>query len=72
VPDAAQTTRHLQQSDESVIASLAEATHTSREVVKNLYDEEKAKLHAKAKVKNFIGVLAVRKVKQRLSQRGSI
>jgi hypothetical protein len=69
VPDAVQSTRHFQQSDDWVIASLAEATHTSREVVKNLYLEEKARLSAKATVKNFIDVIAGRRVKQRLTQR---
>lgn len=69
VPDAALLTRHSPQSDETVIASLAKATHTSHEVVKNLYYEEMAKLHAKATVKNFIGVIAGRRVKQRLTQR---
>jgi hypothetical protein len=69
VPDAALSSRNSLQSDESAIASLAKATHTSHEVVKSLYYEEMAKLHAKATVKNFIGVIAGRRVKQRLTQR---
>jgi Protein of unknown function (DUF3562) len=72
VPDTVQTTRHFQQSDDWVIASLVEATHSSHEVVKNLYLEEKAKLTAKATVKNFIDVIAGRRVKQRLNRRSAI
>ncbi|HTC15307.1 MAG TPA: DUF3562 domain-containing protein [Steroidobacteraceae bacterium] len=55
-----------------MIASLARATHTSHEVVKNLYDEEVAKLHAHSTVKNFIGVIAGRRVKQRLTRRAAV
>jgi Protein of unknown function (DUF3562) len=69
VPDAALLSRHSLQADESVIASLAKATHTAHDVVKDLYYEEMAKLNAKATVKNFIGVIAGRRVKQRLAQR---
>lgn len=52
--------------DETTIATLARQTHTSQDVVKNLFYEELAALHASASVKNFIGVIAGRRVKQRL------
>ena len=52
--------------DEAAIAALAKETRTSQDVVKNLYYEELAALHASASVKNFIGVIAGRRVKQRL------
>ena len=72
VPNAALSSRNSLQSEDSVIASLARATHTSHEVVKNLYDEEVAKLHAHSTVKNFIGVIAGRRVKQRLTRRAAV
>jgi hypothetical protein len=52
--------------DETTIATLARQTHTSQDVVKHLFYEELAALHASASVKNFIGVIAGRRVKQRL------
>jgi hypothetical protein len=52
--------------DEATIAALAKETRTSQDVVKNLFYEELAALHASASVKNFIGVIAGRRVKQRL------
>jgi hypothetical protein len=53
-------------SDEATISALAKQTDTAKEVVRHLYDEELAALHAHAKVPNFIGVIAGRRVKQRL------
>jgi hypothetical protein len=53
-------------SDAVAIAALAKQTQTAQEIVKHLYDEEIAVLHAVAAVKNFIGVIAGRRVKQRL------
>lgn len=53
-------------SDEATIANLAHQTDTNRELVRHLYDEEIAALRARATVKNFIGVIAGRRVKQRL------
>ena len=52
--------------DERIVAALADQTHATREVVRQLYDEEVALLHAQATVKNFIGVIAGRRVRQRL------
>ncbi len=53
-------------SGESTVAALAQKTHTPRHVVKRLYDEEIAALRANAKVKNFIDVIAGRRVKHQL------
>ena len=61
--------RKTARADESTIAALAKETHTSHEVVKHIYDEEMAALHANASVKNFIDVIARRRVKQRLLAR---
>ncbi len=52
--------------DEAAIAALARETDTDLEVVRNLYDEEFAVLHARASIKNFIGIIAARRVRERL------
>jgi Protein of unknown function (DUF3562) len=57
----------LPQSDESTIATLARETDTDQAAVKNLYEEEIATLQGTASVKNFIGIIAARRVRQRLS-----
>jgi Protein of unknown function (DUF3562) len=54
------------QPDEVTITTLARQTDTNRELVRHLYDEEIAALRERATVKNFIGVIAGRRVKQRL------
>jgi Protein of unknown function (DUF3562) len=54
------------QADEVTITTLARQTDTNRELVRHLYDEEIAALHERATVKNFIAVIAGRRVKQRL------
>lgn len=52
--------------DEATIAALAEETDTDRSIVKYLYAEELAVLESQASVKNFIGIIAARRVRQRL------
>ena len=54
--------------DEAAVAALARESATSFDRVKTLYEEEVATLVAQAKVKQFIGVLATRRVKQQLRQ----
>ena len=54
--------------DEAAVAALARESSTSFDRVKALYEEEVATLVAQAKVKQFIGVLATRRVKQQLQQ----
>jgi hypothetical protein len=51
---------------ESTTAALAKEMHTSPEVVRDLYQQEVAAVGAAAKVKNLIGVIAGRRLKQRL------
>jgi hypothetical protein len=53
--------------DDATIAALAEETRTDRAVVHSLYQEELAVLEEQASVKNFIGVIAARRVKERLA-----
>jgi hypothetical protein len=53
-------------SDESAVAALAQRTRTPIEIVRHLYDQELAELRSKSTVKNFLGVIASRRVKERL------
>jgi len=46
--------------------ALAEKTHTPVALVKTLYDREVAALEAQARIKNFIAVLASKRVKRDL------
>jgi hypothetical protein len=64
--DAAHARRKSHESDETTITKLAKQTHTDAEVVRHLYEEEIAALHREAAVKGFVGVIAARRVKQRL------
>ena len=52
--------------DAGTIAALAQETATDPAVVQCLYEEEVAVLEAKASIKNFIGVIAARRVRDRL------
>lgn len=52
--------------DEATIAALANQTNTDRSIVKCLYAEELAILESQASIKNFIGIIAARRVRQRL------
>jgi Protein of unknown function (DUF3562) len=49
------------------IKALADETRTDEAVVQGLYEEELAALDAKSSVKNFIGVIAARRVRERLT-----
>jgi len=55
--------------DKATIAALAEETRTDEAVVQSLYAQELAILEAESSIKNFIGVIAARRVKQRLAAR---
>jgi hypothetical protein len=66
VSDALPSPRSRAQADEATIATLAHQTNSNRDLVRDLYDEEIAALREKATVKNFISVIAGRRVKQRL------
>jgi len=50
------------------IAALAEETRTDEAVGQALYAQELAALEAEFSIKNFIGVIAARRVKQRLAR----
>lgn len=52
---------------ETTIAALAQETATDPAVVQCLYQEEVAVLEAKSSIKNFIGVIAARRVRDRLT-----
>ena len=52
--------------DEATIAALAIQTDTDRSIIKRLYAEELAILDSQASVKNFVGIIAARRVRQRL------
>jgi len=56
-------------SDEATITTLSNQTRAHPEVVKDLYREEMRNLESTAKVKNFIGVIAGRRVKARLKRK---
>ena len=53
--------------DEATIAALAMQTDTDRSIVKCLYAEELALLESQASIKNFIGIIAARRVRERLA-----
>jgi hypothetical protein len=53
--------------DEGTIAALAQETATDPAVVQSLYQEEVAVLEAQSSIKNFIGVIAARRVRDRLT-----
>ena len=64
--DASPSTDSSRLADSTTVATLAQETRTSPEVVKDLYQQEVATVGAAAKVRNFIGIIAGRRVKQRL------
>ena len=61
------STHRLPLKHEAAISTLAQETDTDEAVVKCLYDEEIAILQAEASVKNFIGVIAARRVRRRIA-----
>jgi Protein of unknown function (DUF3562) len=66
VSEPAESRRRHSELGEATVAALARRTRTSVEVVKHLYDAEIAELQSTSVVKNFIDVIARRRVKQRL------
>ena len=65
--DAHHKTHAIPSGEDATIAALAEETRTDEAVVHSLYREELAVLEEQASVKNFIGVIAARRVKERLT-----
>jgi hypothetical protein len=58
-------------SDDAMVAAIARETSTASDIVKALYEEEVAALAAAAKVRQFIGVITTKRVKQQLRPIGS-
>ena len=58
-------------SNEAHVSAIARETATSIDLVRTLYDEEVASLAEGATVRQFIGVIATRRVKQQLRAIGS-
>ena len=67
MPQRASSTHGHAPKQEATIATLAHETDTDPAVVKSLYDEEIQKLQAQSIVKNFIGVIAARRVRERIT-----
>ena len=61
------TTHGMPLRDEATITALAQETATDPAVVQCLYQEEVAVLEAASSIKTFIGVIAARRVRERLS-----
>jgi hypothetical protein len=57
--------------NDAVVASIARETATSTDLVRTLYEEEVAALTASATVRQFIGVIATKRVRQQLRSLGS-
>jgi hypothetical protein len=60
-----------QKRDEASVDAIARETETSADVVKVLYEEELQALNSKARVKQFVTVLAMKRVKQQLRDLGA-
>ena len=56
------------QSDARLAESIAQETNTPIEVVKTIYDEEFDAIAASAKITQYVGVIASRRVKLRLQK----
>ena len=67
MPHAGFKTHGMPRHDKGAVAALADETRTDEAVVQGLYEEEMAALDAKSNVKTFIGVIAARRVRDRLS-----
>lgn len=64
----ASVTRHgsSRQNDRAISEAIAKETHTSVEEVQKLYEEELSELAVDAKITQYLGVLASKRVKMRL------
>jgi hypothetical protein len=58
-------------SNDALMATIAHETSTSTDLVKALYEEEVAALSEGATVRQFIGVIATKRVKAQLRQLGN-
>ena len=60
----------MRRPSDAAVTAPAQKTHTPIDVVRHIYDEELAELDSTSTVKNFIQVLASRRVKERLRRYG--
>jgi hypothetical protein len=51
---------------EETLAAIAKETSTSLDLLKELYEEEVATLSSRATIKQFVSVIATRRLKQHL------
>ena len=51
---------------DATIDAIARETAAPADLVKTLYEEESARLNAQARLKQFVSVIAIKRVKQRL------
>jgi hypothetical protein len=51
---------------DATIEAIARETAAPSDLVKALYEEESARLNAQARLKQFVSVIAIKRVKQRL------
>lgn len=51
---------------EETLSAIAKETSTSLDIVKALYEEEVATLSARATIKQFVSVIATRRLRQHL------
>lgn len=68
MPNATPATLTPSSRDEVTVTPPARGTHCASELASQLFDEEVATLDAQATVKAFIGVIATRRVRQRLRE----
>jgi hypothetical protein len=54
--------------DDTTVDAIARETAAPADIVKALYQEETVRLNAKARLKQFVTVIAIKRVKQRLRQ----
>jgi hypothetical protein len=57
--------------NDAVVATIARETATATDVVRTLYEEEVAALSESATVRQFIGVIATKRVRQQLRSLGA-
>ena len=68
MPNATAAMHRPPPQDEAIATALSNHADTSSDAAKRLFDEEVAVLEAQATVRTFIGVIATRRVKERLRE----
>jgi len=67
LPHVSSKTHGMPRRDKGTVTALADETRTDEAVVQGLYEEELAALDEKSSVKTFLGVIAARRVRERLT-----